>query len=296
MTAPVTLHGPMSFTASATAGPSAESPELRVVRAFLDAISAGRDTDAMALVDPSAAATWRGRNPISGTHHGPAQIVQRYATLRTLSLGTYRIAEELFWLTMGPHIHHVSIDEATRDGVTARFPRTTTFEVKESRIVELTTYEEDQYAFDAFWAPTIHPHIARVRGYLAAVELGDFDGAAAAFTNDCTYVVPGTSVLAGTTTGPRAALEYFRALQQIVAGSYRVVDMVDWLHSADRVALIANEALTTQDTVFEWTRVVLFTFASTGQISRVQLFDDRQHELDVALARGNRSEDVSEVI
>jgi hypothetical protein len=104
------------------------------------------------------------------------------------------------WLTMGPHIHHVSIDEATRDGVTARFPRTTTFEVKESRIVE----------------------------------------------------------------------------------------MVDWLHSADRVALIANEALTTQDTVFEWTRVVLFTFASTGQISRVQLFDDRQFGLDAALARGSQ--------
>lgn len=122
-----------------------------------------------------------------------------------------------------------------------------------------------------------------VTAYLEAAARQDLAAMAAAFTEDLVYRVPGRGPLAGTTTGQQAALDYFGAIMRLTEGSYRILEMLDWLESEERVALIAREGASRRGRSLEWTRVIVFEFRGE-RISAVSLFDDALHELDALLS------------
>lgn len=124
--------------------------------------------------------------------------------------------------------------------------------------------------------------ITHIQNYLDAAKRQDFPKMLAAFTDDLVYRVPGTGPLSGVTKGKGAALDYFGAIMKITEGSYTITDIVDWLASSDRVALMASETATCKGQRLDWTRVMLFGFRD-GLISEVTLFDDKLTELDALL-------------
>lgn len=125
-------------------------------------------------------------------------------------------------------------------------------------------------------------HRKLVEDYLAAATRQDVAAMRAAFATDMVYRVPGRSLLAGTTTGQDAALEYYRRIMAMSGGTYRILSIEDWLESPDRIALIAREAVTVKGRSLEWTRIVVFRFRD-DRISEVTLFDDDLYALDDVL-------------
>jgi uncharacterized protein len=121
-----------------------------------------------------------------------------------------------------------------------------------------------------------------VKAYLAAAAAQDFDAMRAVFTDDFVYRVPGRGPLAGVTTGQGAALDYFGKIMALTQGTYAIDEIVDWLASETRVALVARERASRNGTEVKWTRIILFTFRS-GKIAETTLFDDDLYALDALL-------------
>ena len=121
-----------------------------------------------------------------------------------------------------------------------------------------------------------------VTAYLEAAQRQDIPTMRAAFTDDFVYRVPGRGPLAGVSRGPDAAIAYFGAIMRLTGGTYAITEVVDWLESADRVALVAREQASRNGRMVEWTRIILFTFRGP-LISSVSLFDDALYELDEML-------------
>jgi ketosteroid isomerase-like protein len=125
-------------------------------------------------------------------------------------------------------------------------------------------------------------NIQVVQNYLAAAQSQDFEAMRAVFTDDMIYRVPGRSPLSGITDGPSAAIDYFGAIMGLTLGTYAIDEIVDWLASETRVALVAKERASRNGHDVKWTRIVLFTFRD-GKICEVSLFDDDLYALDAVL-------------
>lgn len=121
--------------------------------------------------------------------------------------------------------------------------------------------------------------VVAIQSYLESAKQQDFAAMAAHFSTDLVYTVPGRGPLSGRTTGASAALDYFGALMGLTGGTYAIVEIVDWLVSDNRVALIASETATRNGRRLDWTRLVVFTFRD-GLIAEVVLYDDKLQELD----------------
>jgi ketosteroid isomerase-like protein len=128
-----------------------------------------------------------------------------------------------------------------------------------------------------------HPNIQLVQDYLAAAGRQDFAAAAGFFTDDFIYRVPGSNPLAGTFTGPSAALDYFGQLMKASQGSYHIDEMVDWLVSDTRVMLIARESVTLNGRSHRWTRYIVFRIEG-ARFAEVALLEDDQAAFDALWA------------
>lgn len=121
-----------------------------------------------------------------------------------------------------------------------------------------------------------------VKDYLAAAARQDVPAMLSLFADDLVYRVPGAGPLAGTYRGKNAPLEYYGRIMAMSEGSYAIENIVDWLESETRVALIADETVTRKGRTVRWQRTVLFRFAG-DKVAEVSLFDDRLDELDALL-------------
>lgn len=124
--------------------------------------------------------------------------------------------------------------------------------------------------------------VAVVQDYLAALGRGDTEAAARSFAPELTYIAPGRNRLAGTTHGAGAAGGWFAAMAALSAGTYGLVEAVDWLADDTHALLLAREHAEIEGRTHDWTRAVLFAVAD-GQITRVQLMEDDQYGYDAWL-------------
>jgi uncharacterized protein len=130
--------------------------------------------------------------------------------------------------------------------------------------------------------PTTSPLIRQIQTYLETAERHDLEAAAAFFTPDLLYRVPGRNRLSGDTHGQRAALTYFGSIMNLTRNSYRVQQKVDFMTADDQVVLLATEEAQIGERRHVWDRLVLFTFQGE-LIAQVQLFEDDQLALDAFL-------------
>jgi uncharacterized protein len=128
----------------------------------------------------------------------------------------------------------------------------------------------------------ITSNIDIVKDYLAAAQRQDIPAMRSAFSDDFVYRVPGRSPLGGVSQGPNAAIDYFGAIMRLTEGTYAIEEIIDWLSSDDRVALVARERASRNGNKATWTRIVLFTFRS-GKIAEAALFDDDLYAVDAVL-------------
>jgi uncharacterized protein len=123
-----------------------------------------------------------------------------------------------------------------------------------------------------------------VKSYLDAARRQDFVAMQAYFTDDFVYRVPGKGPLSGVFKGRSAAIDYVVKIMGLTNGTYTILDFVDWLESEKSVALIARERITRHGEVFDWTRVVVFSFSGERFVG-VALFDDDLYGLDALLLK-----------
>jgi len=93
--------------------------------------------------------------------------------------------------------------------------------------------------------------------------------------------VPGRSSLAGTLRGREAVVGYINTVFERVHGRVEV-DLVDLLVGTDRVALILDERLTTDDGVVSIPRVNVYRVAGE-QIVEIRIFEGDQYAVDELL-------------
>lgn len=127
-----------------------DDPHVALVRRYLTALDGGDPAQARSLLTQDITWTIAGRSRVAGTHRGPDAVVAVDTTMRQLSSGTLR-HEVMVWLAAGEHAHAVAAVSAERDGVAGRFNRAFVFTVGDL-ITGIHVYDEDLYAFDAFWA------------------------------------------------------------------------------------------------------------------------------------------------
>lgn len=101
-----------------------------------------------------------------------------------------------------------------------------------------------------------------VRRYLDASAKQDQPAMLSMFSADFTYHVPGRSSLAGTTSGPSAALDYFAKLSELSSGTFTITGEDDLLESATSAVLINRESMARNGHSVEWRRVIWFTIAN----------------------------------
>jgi ketosteroid isomerase-like protein len=121
-----------------------------------------------------------------------------------------------------------------------------------------------------------------VKNYLAAAQRQDIPAMRSVFSEDFVYRVPGRSPLGGVSHGPNAAIDYFAAIMRLTDGGYAIEEIIDWLSSGDRVALVARERASRNGNDATWIRIVLFTFRA-GKIAEAALFDDDLYAVDAVL-------------
>lgn len=127
-----------------------DDPHVALIRRYLTALDDADPAQARSLLSPHITWTIAGRSRVAGTHSGPDAVVAVDTTLRELSGGTLR-HDVMVWLAAGEHAHAVAAVSAERDGLHATFHRAFVFTVAD-RIDGVHVYDEDLYAFDAFWA------------------------------------------------------------------------------------------------------------------------------------------------
>jgi ketosteroid isomerase-like protein len=140
-------------TLNLEATPSKETtnPSRVVIERYLGALERGDRAAAKLSLANHVTSKIRGRNPMAGTHVGAEAVLDAAEMMRQLSNGSYSVVATLAWLNMGPHVHRVTAERASRGGQTFDFNRTTTYVIEAGQIVAMESYEDDQYAFDAFW-------------------------------------------------------------------------------------------------------------------------------------------------
>ena len=83
--------------------------------------------------------------------------------------------------------------------------------------------------------------------------------ARAIFAPDVRYVVPGTSPMSGTYTGPDAVMGYFARLGELTGGTYAITRM-HWATSAERVALLTRNVAERGGRSLAWDECIVLRF------------------------------------
>lgn len=127
-------------------------PAVKVMQAFIDAIQQGDTAKAKGLLTDDVVMTIRGRSLISGEHRGADGVLNLLSQMDKLTGGTHKIVGTMAWMVHENHIHTVVAETATRNNKTLNYNRALVFEVRDGKIAMGQAFEDDQYAFDAYWS------------------------------------------------------------------------------------------------------------------------------------------------
>lgn len=143
--------GPFELVEGPKSPDAPEDPRTATVKRGLGALAAGDEATVVTCFDPDLVYTVRGRSPLAGEHRGPAGLIATFARLRALCDQPPRF-DIAIWLSAGEHVHAVGELVAVRDGRAGVFAEAHVFEVGDAgTIVTGRVYEDDLYAFDAFF-------------------------------------------------------------------------------------------------------------------------------------------------
>lgn len=125
---------------------------VKIMQAFIDAIQQGDTAKATDLLTDDVVMTIRGKSLIAGEHRGADGVLHLLSQQDELTNGTHKIVGTMAWMVHNSHIHTVVAETATRNGRTLNYNRALVYEVRDGKIAMGQSFEDDQYAFDAFWS------------------------------------------------------------------------------------------------------------------------------------------------
>ncbi|MCA1814048.1 MAG: nuclear transport factor 2 family protein [Halobacteriales archaeon] len=124
---------------------------LPVVRKLYEAFAKRDGGTIRALLAPDCAWHVPGRSGLAGVHRGPDGVLAYFGKLSELSDGTFHAEVR----DLGASDTHVYVSARARGQRLGRSYDATyllALRVEHGRIAEARLYNEDQHAFDAFWA------------------------------------------------------------------------------------------------------------------------------------------------
>lgn len=128
-----------------------EDPRTTAVKRAVAALGSDAVEEVEALSSPGLVHVIGGRSPVAGERHGRRALVEAFGALRERCDEPPRF-DVAIWLSAGAHVHAVGELVARRGGREGRFAQAHVFEVgDDGRIRSGRVYEDDLYAFDAFF-------------------------------------------------------------------------------------------------------------------------------------------------
>lgn len=115
--------------------------------------------------------------------------------------------------------------------------------------------------------------------YAAAWERGDTEAAFALYADDVVMHLPGRGALAGDHVGRDAVISAIHGLLDRTDDATAVVEVIDRLASADRVALLLREVVTRDGEVLDLRRINAYRI-SGGLIHDIDIFEANQYDID----------------
>lgn len=126
-------------------------PNEDLVRQGFEAFSSGDMDTLRQLLAPDVRWHVPGRNPLSGTHKGPDEVVTLFGRYAELSDGTIRI-EVHDVVANDRHVFAAYVTSAERGGRKYRDGNVLMFHVAGGRVAEAWQMVGDQHASDSFWS------------------------------------------------------------------------------------------------------------------------------------------------
>jgi uncharacterized protein len=282
-------------------------PNIQLVQAYLEA--AGRQDFAAAALFFSPALQYNapGKNRFAGQFNGQQAALEYFGALMQATQGSYGVSELRDWMVSDDYVLLLAKEHAALGENKLDWNRLILFEVQGGKFSKINLFEDDQYAFDAFFGATdeavgtnvfgdagnvtpdagqetIHAgaledeKVKAVQTYQAAMARQDFAGGSTIFLPNVEYIVPGKNPLAGRYSGPEQVMGYFGRLMQETNGSYAISHMI-WLASQTRVGLVTRNHASRNGSRLAWDEVIVFEFEN-GKKRRIDLFSGDQYAVD----------------
>jgi len=121
--------------------------------------------------------------------------------------------------------------------------------------------------------------VDQVRQFLMALANRDAKSASAELSAAATYHVPGSSPVAGTFSGRRDIVTYFRRIFDFASGS-EALKWVDWMVGTDLVSALVETHLQSGLSEFEGRLLFVFSRDPLGGIAAIRLFLEDQARFD----------------
>lgn len=118
-----------------------------------------------------------------------------------------------------------------------------------------------------------------VSAYAACWERGDHEAAWSYYADEVVMRIPGRGSLAGTHEGVEAVTSCIRALRARASDGRAEVEVLAWMATGDRMAVLLREAVHRDNARLELRRVNLYRVAD-GKITDIDIFEANQYEVD----------------
>lgn len=129
-----------------------EHPLVRAIIAYQAAMATGDTAAGRRIFHDDVVYVVPGANLLSGTFHGPDEVMGYFGRLMAATDGTYAI-DALQWLVCGDKVLLETVNSATRAGAQLTWNEAILFTFVDGRKARIEMFQADQAAVDAFFGP-----------------------------------------------------------------------------------------------------------------------------------------------
>ena len=127
-----------------------QDPKVQAIVAYQTAMAKGDLVTARAIFQPDVVYRVAGQNQLSGTFHGPEQVMGYLGKLMELTRGSYSISS-MNWLVSGDGVALATVNHADRNGAHLDWNEVIVFHFVDGKKARIDLYSQDQAAVDAFF-------------------------------------------------------------------------------------------------------------------------------------------------
>jgi hypothetical protein len=127
-------------------------PNAAVLRRYVEAQLAGDAATSLATYADDMVMHVAGRSPHAGTYHGPDGYLDFVTRVHQDTDGAVEILDIHDILGSDDHAVLLVRERFSRNGRSVETNRVVVYELRDERIVEIWTYDSDQYAYDELFA------------------------------------------------------------------------------------------------------------------------------------------------